>query len=263
MRYLLKKSELDKFYTKPKIAQQCVDSLSAFSNIELWLEPSAGAGVFLSRLPEPKVGLDLEPDSDDILQQDFFTYKAPNKHIAVVGNPPFGRNSSLAIKFFNYAATFADIIAFIVPKTFRKISVQNKLSLDFILLSETELPLESFDLINDNGFLYSYSVPCVWQIWVRGKRDKIVLPTSHADWHWCSKEDANYAIRRVGGLAGKCYKEFSNYSPSSNYFIKTTPEVYERLDSLYTNFQDVAKNTAGNPSLSKSELVYIYTRKYK
>ena len=48
-----------------------------------------------------------------------------------LGNPPFGKNCSLAIKFFNKAAEFADLIAFIIPRTFKRISIQNKLNLNF------------------------------------------------------------------------------------------------------------------------------------
>lgn len=254
------KSSLDKFYTKPKIADLCIATLNNISNIDLWLEPSAGAGVFLSRLPTPRLGLDLEPDSSDIIEQDFFTYTPPNNvHVAVIGNPPFGKNSSLAIKFFNHAASWATVIAFIVPKTFKKTSVQNKLNLGWVLQQELDLPKNSFDLISDDNILSTYDVPCVWQVWVKGERKKTILPTSHKDWVWCSKADAKYAIRRVGGLAGKCFTDFDTYAESSHYFINCEHSVYSRLNTLYKQFQEVARNTAGNPSLSKSELVSIYT----
>jgi hypothetical protein len=38
--------------------------------------------------------------------------------------------------------------------------------------------------------------------------------------------------------------------------------VFERLDSLYEQFKAVAKNTAGNPSLGKGELIQIYERNF-
>jgi hypothetical protein len=255
------KSALDKFYTKPEVVEQCLTTLNNITNIDLWLEPSAGAGVFLSRLPTPRLGLDIEPDSEDIIQQDFFTF-TPNTsaRIAVVGNPPFGKNSSLAIKFFNHAAAWATVIAFIVPKTFKKTSVQNKLNLNWVLHYEQDIPKNAFDLLSDDNIVSTYDVPCVWQIWVKGSRKKLMLPTSHVDWVWSNKNTAKYAIRRVGGLAGKCFTEFSDYAESSHYFIDCTPSVYNKLNSLYAEFQDVARNTAGNPSLSKAELVSIYSK---
>ena len=44
---------------------------------------------FASNLP--RIGLDIAPDHDEILNQDFLQWRFPkNKSIAVVGNPPFG-----------------------------------------------------------------------------------------------------------------------------------------------------------------------------
>ena len=43
---------------------------------------------------------DITPEYDFIKKQDFFTYKPSiDDKIIVIGNPPFGRCSSLAIKF--------------------------------------------------------------------------------------------------------------------------------------------------------------------
>jgi hypothetical protein len=252
-----KKSQLDKFYTKPEIAQECIDSITG--EFDLWLEPSAGAGVFLHRLPKPRIGLDIEPDDEEILTQDFFQWKPPSdKRIAVIGNPPFGTNSKLAIQFFNHAAEWATLIAFIVPRTFRKVSVQNRLSLKWSLTQEKILPVKAFHLLDDNGDVHEHKVPCVWQIWERHPREKINLPVNHPDWEWVNREEANYAIRRVGGLAGKVIKDFESYATPSHYFITCSPEVLEKLDSLYEKFQEVAKDTAGNPSLGKGEMVRIY-----
>ena len=65
----------------------------------------------------------------------YFDY-VPNKtkRYLVVGNPPFGKISSIAIKFFNKSAEYADCIAFIIPRTFKRVSVQNKLNLNFHLM---------------------------------------------------------------------------------------------------------------------------------
>ena len=46
-------NNLDKFYTKPEIAQQCVDYLKqliTISSNDILLEPSAGCGNFLKAL---------------------------------------------------------------------------------------------------------------------------------------------------------------------------------------------------------------------
>jgi len=244
-------SELDKYYTKPEIVDLVLPSLPEF-DVTFWIEPSAGAGVFSSKMPKC-LAMDIAPEGPNILENDFLLFKTTDK-VGVFGNPPFGKNSSLAIKFFNHAASFASVIAFIVPRTFKKVSVQNKLSLNWVLYKEIELPINAFTFEGKD-----YPVPCVWQIWIPGIRQKVVLPTTHPDFVWVDKSKADYAIRRVGGLSGKIFKEFDKYAESSNYFIQCIPEVYDKLVSLYPKFQEISKNTAGNPSLSKTELVQIYS----
>ena len=45
------KSNLDKFYTKPEVAAQCIEYASTyFSCVDTFLEPSAGNGSFLNLL---------------------------------------------------------------------------------------------------------------------------------------------------------------------------------------------------------------------
>jgi hypothetical protein len=258
-----KKSQLDKFYTRNSLAHELVESLP--QDFDLWLEPSAGAGAFLHHLPQPRIGLDLEPDDVEILQADFFDWQAPaGSRIAVVGNPPFGYQSALAIKFFNHAATFASLIAFILPRTFRKSSIQNKISLDWVLQDEHILPENSFICLNDDGTMYDYSVPAVWQVWVPGKRAKVVLKTSHPDWQWCDSSTARYAMRRVGGLAGRVYSsDWEHYSTQSHYYFNASDVVAQRLIDLYPTFQSISKDTAGNPSIGKGEVVLAYSNSLK
>lgn len=259
------KSKFDKFYTKEKIVKQCLATLPSDKTFDLWVEPSAGAGAFLFNLPEPRIGLDIAPDHDEIINQDFLQWRFPeNKSIAVVGNPPFGRQCSLALKFFKRSSLFADLIAFILPRTFKKVSIQNKLSTKWDLQYELDLPATSFELINDYGSIKNYSVSCVWQIWERipdgGRRKKIKIEQNHSDWEWTTKDKAKFCMRRTGGSAGKMYKDFDKYAVEGNYFINCSDEVYEKLDSLYDKFQKVAYDTVSNPSLSKGEIVYLYKK---
>ena len=128
---------IDKFYTIPAISEKCLNRVGEryeWSTWDMVVEPSAGGGSFFTRIPTiKKIGIDIAPTHTDILKQDFLTYEPPpsdmaSPRILVVGNPPFGRVSSLAVKFFNHASKWANVIAFIVPRTFRRISIQNKLN---------------------------------------------------------------------------------------------------------------------------------------
>ena len=96
---------LDKFYTNPNIVDICINDISKiykWENFDSVIEPSAGNGNFFFKIPHKnKYGMDIDPDNDEIIKQDFFTYTPDIKgKIMTLGNPPFGRVSSLAVKFF-------------------------------------------------------------------------------------------------------------------------------------------------------------------
>ena len=137
---------MDQFYTNEDVSIKCFEILKKEVNIESYdiqLEPSAGSGSFYKLMnPQKRIGLDIQPQYEGIIKQDFLTYTPDaNKSYICIGNPPFGRVSSLVIKFFNKCAQFSDCIAFIIPRTFNKVSVQNKLKLNFILQYSEDLPL--------------------------------------------------------------------------------------------------------------------------
>ena len=173
----VRKQNLDKFYTIPSIVDKCISSLTKLYNWDEWdmvIEPSAGNGSFLLKIPsKEKIGIDILPEHKDIIKQDFFTYIPPKekKNILVIGNPPFGKVSSLAIKFFNHAAIWSDVIAFIIPRTFRKVSVQNKLNPYFHLILDEEIPTSPC------SFEPAMNVKCCFQIWQKmdAKRDIIKI----------------------------------------------------------------------------------------
>ena len=125
--------KLDQFYTNPKYATEfmaCVNERLDLKSADILLEPSAGSGSFYNLLDKKKrLGLDIDPKLTEIQKQDFFKWKPKSKSkIITIGNPPFGKNANLAVKFFNHAAKFSDAIAFVLPRTFRKASIVNRLN---------------------------------------------------------------------------------------------------------------------------------------
>jgi hypothetical protein len=95
-----RKNTNDMYYTKEEVAKECINNIKKEiedSEMYQWFEPSAGNGVFLL---DGCVGLDIEPKHKNIIKQDFLTYVPKfDKKILVYGNPPFGKQSSLAKKF--------------------------------------------------------------------------------------------------------------------------------------------------------------------
>lgn len=254
---------LDQFYTNPVYAQHFLDKIDSLvdrSQFDCELEPSAGSGSFYNLMDQTKrVGLDLEPKAAGIVQTDFFEWDWPkDKSVITIGNPPFGKNASLAVKFFNHAAKFSDVIAFIVPRTFRKASITNRLNLKFHCIYDETVPDMSF-IFDDEP----YDVWCCAQIWVRKeqKREKIEILKLADFKQWFSivdPKDADFSVQRVGGGAGTIRTEnFRNYSALSNYFIKAKdPRVLEAFRQI--DFDTVKYNTAGNPSVSPSELLELW-----
>ena len=254
-------TSLDQYYTDTGVASFCLNMVSNHYNISEYqcLEPSAGTGSFFNLLPTGSLGFDLDPRAAGIILSDFFDVVLPIKEynpILTIGNPPFGKNSSLAVRFFNHAAQFSQVIAFIVPRTFRKPSVQNRLDQAFSLIEEAILPQNSFVFEGQ-----PYDVPCVFQIWERLADDRklITTVTQHPDFEFTTSQNADFAIQRVGVNAGTI-KTNLTVSKQSHYFVKARVAGVEDI-MRNIDFDRVKHDTAGNPSISKHEVIGLYSEK--
>ena len=266
----------DKFYTIPSIVDKCITSLLTKYQWNTWslvVEPSAGSGSFYNKIPlDNKIGIDIMPEGLNIIKQDFFTFQpSQSLNILTIGNPPFGRVSSTAIKFFNHAAKWSHVIAFIIPKTFRRISVQNKLDNRFHLIFDEDIPMKpcSFDP--------PMSVKCCFQIWEKRNvlRENVILETSHEDWAFLPfgpldengqptpPDNADFAIKAYGGKCGEIKLEgLNNLRPKSWHWIKCNINkqiLITRFNQLdYSNSQ----NTARQNSIGRGELVALYSNSF-
>ncbi len=250
------KDLLDRFYTPNEIVQSCL-ALLDLTQYDCIIEPSAGMGNFAQYLPNC-YAYDIAPLDNNIITANWLTLDKSQfkqySNILVCGNPPFGEQNKLAIAFFNEAAKFCHTIAFILPLSFKKHSVQNMLNLSFSLSNE---------LILDNAYFYlqnkdTFKVPCVFQIWEKTSipRKKIIQKTTSKLFAFTNKENADFRIQRVGGNAGKASLEL-NRSASSNYFIKNlSTKTNEDFITFINQLSYPTINfTVGPKSLSKGELV--------
>ena len=235
----------DKFYTKQYIADY-------YSNIVLerygetkYVEPCAGNGSFMNVLPNI-VGYDLKPEREDIVEMDVFKNNFTKEQV-VVSNPPFGMNASLAISIFNHVASFdVKAICFIVPRSFKKDSVKNKLNMGYHLVFEQDVIDNAFTVEGNNK-----DVPCVFQIWERRKKKRKQVEQEECKWiEFTTKDKANVAVRRVGGKAGQVLDGL-NHSETSTYFIKADDIAIKALKLINL---DVVEHTAGVRSISMNEL---------
>ena len=271
---IIRDEGLDKFYTVPEFSKKCINKVNDLYDINTWdlvVEPSAGNGSFLNQIDcINKIGIDISPENDNIIKQNFFEYLPPSNktNILIIGNPPFGKVSSLAVKFFNHSAKFANVIAFIIPRTFRKTSIQNKLNNNFHLIYDEEIPNKPC------CFSPIMMVKCCFQIWKKTDvyRVLVKLPIKHNDWDFLAfgpndekgqptpPIGADFAMRAYGGKIGEIQVEgLNNLRPKSWHWIKSNIDtcklinIYNQLD--YSN----SLNTARQNSMGKAELVNLYT----
>ena len=116
----MSKIELDKYYTSDELAKYCVEKTKEIigeENITEYLEPSAGAGVFLKYLKDkPYLAYDIKPEGENIVQADYLTLDLEyKKGRCIIGNPPFGTKNTLSVKFYKKSLELGDYIAFILP----------------------------------------------------------------------------------------------------------------------------------------------------
>lgn len=282
---------VDQFYTNKEIADKCVDTLfdlckDCINENDIFMEPSAGTGSFLDKLPDKGIYLDVEPKNEKVEKADFITYDLKNeKDLITIGNPPFGKRSTLAIQFFNKAIQHSKIIAFIVPKSFDKYTTQKKLDIDnFALVYSETLPEYSF---TNKG--KKVNVNCVFQIWVRNDINKLKnlkkkpLPPDikkkiQVEQHNGTEQslkrlkkidfDYDFAVYRQGykdySLRFKDKKEVEEKMINSSdqfFFIKCEDEkLLEQIENL--DFYELAMMNTTTPGFGKEDFYrYVIEKK--
>jgi len=260
----LNRNTVDKYYTKDTIVETFLDSIKKYVQInkdDLIIEPSAGNGSFIKGiklLSNNCVFYDIEPENEEIIKQDYLLYVpidviSKYDSIHVIGNPPFGRQSSLAIKFIKKSCEFCSSISFILPKSFKKDSMKKKFPLNFHLIFEYDLPYKSF-LVDG----VEYDVPCVFQIWQKKTFNRTLEEKLEPlNFLFVKKtENPDISFIRVGGKAGSIDKNIKDKCIQSHYFIKFTnnKSVDENIKKLSTIKYEF-NNTVGPKSISKQELI--------
>ena len=265
----LKRNTIDKYYTKDNVVELCLNHVKKYIQIksdDLIIEPSAGNGSFITGIKSITSNFkfyDLEPENDEIIKQDYLLYnygiiKKTFSKIHIIGNPPFGRQSSLAIKFIKKSCEFGDTISFILPKSFKKDSLKKKFPLNFHLIFEIDLPDKSF-LVDD----VEHNVETVFQIWEKKNTLRTIIKNEEPlNFEFVGKkENPDISFRRVGVNAGIIDVSIDNKSVQSHYFIKfkNNKSINDNIDSLKV-IEFNHNNTVGPRSISKQELIKEFNK---
>lgn len=224
---------LSQFFTKRPEAQRAVDTLMKYLRergrdpSKMWyVEPSAGAGVFVDLLAE-RVGRDrvraVEVDPDllaarpDYVPADLsrggFLALSPRdlgldgvspRDIVVVGNPPYsqprwiGRSGIISLQFVNKAMDIADTVAFVLGTTFRRPRLQTKINDKFHVAVDYDVPRTAFTVDGKTA-----NVATVFQIWERRNAARLPDPSLKwlkkgswgGDWEYVKSTDPRANVR--------------------------------------------------------------------
>jgi hypothetical protein len=268
----LNRNTIDKFYTKPNVANTCCQLVKKYipinKEIDIIIEPSAGNGSFIesiTNLTDNPIFYDILPEHPKIIKQDFLNLDISliefidlYTKIHMIGNPPFGRQSSLVIKFIKQSTSFCDTLSYILPKSFKKESMKKYFPLNFHLVYEVDLDDNSF-IINNNE---EKDVPCVFQIWEKKTYDRdnpaVLNPIKFS---FVKRDEfPDISFRRVGVNAGTIdINNLNDKSIQSHYFIKFNPDVNKNLAiNKIKGISYEHNNTVGPKSISKQEIIKAF-----
>ncbi len=288
---------LDQFYTKPEVAISCMRSLVQVAkrmgvdwNDYWFVEPSAGCGCFYQTLPpRRRIGIDIDPkqttltkrgSSDKIVRANYLQWSPPLNHkhrqYIVIGNPPFGKRGKLAVAFFNHS-DFADIIAFIVPVSFRKYRIHRQLSAEYALVARKKLARDSFCTPD----LKEYAINSEFHIWTRklnpqkhtlkNMRETTAPPIAHNHFKMRQYNNTEKALKAFDApfdFAVPCqgYQDYTRRESKTDMceknkqwliFNANNKRALKRLMTI--DYQQLAWDTAtATPGFRKNDVVKCY-----
>lgn len=228
---------------------------------KVFLEPAGGSGAFIDAAFElgfsKVVSMDIEPKHPRVEEADFLRSKLDISNAICVSNPPFGRNNSLSIPFFNHAAKFSELIAFIVPRSWRKWSVLNRLDLRFQLVDDWDLEIDYVDEFGKHSHGVGNLRTCV-QVWRRSDtsmRAPVKIP-DHGLIEKTSPELADVSFTLFGYGCGTVREDFPRVKNSTQAFFKLHhPRAMEALQSV--DFSRFYNHTAYTEALGLQEINFL------
>jgi predicted RNA methylase len=253
----------EQFFTPRDIAKLVVDrvlQLVPDAVTRPWLEPAGGTGSFVdaavARGVLDLVSLDIEPRHPMVARGDFLASTLDLDAAVTVTNPPFGRNNSLAVPFFNKCAGYSDYIAFIVPRSWRKWSVTNRLDTSFHLIWDEDLTINYVDEWGADAYARNLLRTCV-QIWERRAEHRPrVSVHDHGIIQRCSPDQADVALTIFGFGCGTVSTEFPRHKVTTQMYLRLhDPRALDALRAVdYTRF---SRHVAYTEALSIHEVNYL------
>ena len=224
------------------------------------IEPAGGTGAFIKdaqkRGVKDVLSFDIEPKHALVKKADFLGKKLNARDAITISNPPFGRNNSLSIPLFNKAADHSEFICFIVPRSWRKWSVINRLDRRFHLVADHDILV---DYVDESGERLSKrtSLSTCFQIWQRRSEQRSLVKVQDLGLiEKCDPAAADVALTIFGFGCGKVRTEFERKPNSTVMFLRVLhPQALAALESV--DFNRFSKNTAYTAALALPEINYL------
>ena len=253
----------EQFYTPKGVAMSIFATVSSliphFQELP-FLEPAGGTGTIIEAALQcgisSVISFDIEPLHPAVRQGDFLEQQLSITNALTVSNPPFGRNNALAIPFFNHAAKFSEYIVLIVPRSWRKWSVQNRLDPHFHLIQDDDLTTNYVNRFGEDEHAKNRLRTCV-QYW---KRAEVLRPIIHVRdmgiISRCSPAEADASMTIFGYGCGTLKLDFEPVKNTTQMFIKFGhPRAQEAIEN--SDFSRFYLNTAYTEALSMAEINYV------
>jgi predicted RNA methylase len=224
------------------------------------LEPAGGTGAFIEAVQAKGVtrviSFDIEPLHELVTQGNFLEQEIKETNLITISNPPFGRNNSLSIPFFNHAAKVSDAICFIVPRSWRKWSVTNRLDLGFELALDLDIEIDYVDSDGTPLSNKNHLATC-FQIWKKADAPRtLVRVIDKGIIEKVSPDQADVSLTIFGYGCGKVKTQFEPVANTTQMFLKLKhPQALAALESV--DYSKFFKNTAYTEALSLQEINYL------
>ena len=257
----------EQYYTPADLAERLISEVSALvpdlANRTV-IEPAGGTGSFIKAAQNIGVtnflSFDIEPKHSLVTKADFLAKKFTAKDAVTISNPPFGRNNSLSIPFFNKAADHSEFICFIVPRSWRKWSVINRLDRRFHLVADHDILIDYEDDLGER-LSSRTSLSTCFQIWQRKDELRPLIKVKDMGLvQKCGPDEADVALTIFGFGCGKVRTEFERRPNSTVMFLRVLhPAAMDALKSV--DFNRFSKNTAYTAALALPEINYLLNEK--
>jgi hypothetical protein len=271
---IIRKSELDKFYTNPQVAKGCLNSLISLIGIERlnflrFVEPSAGNGAFSRHIICS--AYDIAPDDVSIQKLDYLNSNLElSSDTCIFGNPPFGDRNSLSKAFIEKSISYRNVklIAFVLPDSYSKKTMQRIFPSEWRLILTKPLPVDSFTLQGT-----TYHVPCKFYVWDRSKYlggglfdlREVSQENDCTDFKIVGKFDSP-DLFMFGAAPTKLIAPDTVNKNNRGHYLKINIPIQEfrvKINSVDWKMYGASSVSGGVSWFTKDEIIKLYKRKYQ